>query len=203
MDDDDQGDDPESDPDEEEYLSDEVLNENDFISDPYFYQEIIPEIEVRVYNPRLPEPDNWPVDLPSFPMPLEIHPDPLPIIDDNEFCHQASIKAFVVQDASSSSMQDRLENGQEGGSGKDNCLITKQDILFTSIPSDPSTLRISTSEVKDDRQNAPLKDAIVTTIVSSSNSVTTKTHGVITLDVEPADLINEPEVTSCYVATSI
>ncbi|XXG85977.1 hypothetical protein AAC387_Pa11g0971 [Persea americana] len=34
MDDDDQDDDLELDPDEEEYLSDEVLNENDFIIDP-------------------------------------------------------------------------------------------------------------------------------------------------------------------------
>ena len=56
MDDDDQDNDPESDPDEEEYLSDEILNKNYFINDPYFYQEIIQEIEVRVYNPRLPEP---------------------------------------------------------------------------------------------------------------------------------------------------
>ena len=37
MDDDDQDSDSESDPDEEEYFSDEVLNENDFITDPYFY----------------------------------------------------------------------------------------------------------------------------------------------------------------------
>ena len=34
MDDDDQDNDPESNPDKEEYLSDEVLNENDFITDP-------------------------------------------------------------------------------------------------------------------------------------------------------------------------
>ena len=37
MDDDDQCIDPKSHPDEKEYLSDELLNENDFINDPYFY----------------------------------------------------------------------------------------------------------------------------------------------------------------------
>lgn len=39
-------DDQESDPDEEECLSDEVLNENYFITDPFFYQENILEIEI-------------------------------------------------------------------------------------------------------------------------------------------------------------
>ncbi|XXG73636.1 hypothetical protein AAC387_Pa07g2521 [Persea americana] len=87
MDNDDQGDDPKSDPDEEEYISDEVLNENDLIIDHYFYQEIISEIEVHVYNPRLPELGDWLVNPPLFPMPLEIHLDPLTIIDGNEFCH--------------------------------------------------------------------------------------------------------------------
>lgn len=52
-------------------------------------------------------------------MPLEVHPDPLPIIDGNESCHQASITAFVMQDASSSSIQDGLENCQEGGLEED------------------------------------------------------------------------------------
>ena len=62
MDDDDQDSDPESDPDEEEYSSAEVLNENDFIIDTYFYQENIQEIEVQIYNPRLSELSEWPVD---------------------------------------------------------------------------------------------------------------------------------------------
>ena len=84
LDDDDQDNDPESDPDEEEYLSDEVFIENDFITDPYFYQENIPKIEVQIYKPRLLEPGGWPVDPPSFPIPPEVHPVPLPIIDDNE-----------------------------------------------------------------------------------------------------------------------
>ena len=84
MDDDDHENDPESDLDEEEYLSDRVLNENDFITDPYFYQEIISEIEVWIYNPRLPEPGDWSVDPPSFPLLPKVHPDPLPIIDENE-----------------------------------------------------------------------------------------------------------------------
>ena len=56
MDNDDQDNDPESNPDEKEYLSYEILNENDFITDPCFYQEIIPKIKAWVYNPRLPEP---------------------------------------------------------------------------------------------------------------------------------------------------
>ena len=43
MDDDDYKDsDLESEPGEEEYISDEVLNENDFITDPFFYEENIP-----------------------------------------------------------------------------------------------------------------------------------------------------------------
>lgn len=33
-------------PDDEEYLLDEILNENDFITDPFFYQEVIPEIKL-------------------------------------------------------------------------------------------------------------------------------------------------------------
>ncbi|XXG47263.1 hypothetical protein AAC387_Pa02g1935 [Persea americana] len=69
MDDDDQDSDPESDPDEEKYLSSEILNENDFITDPYFCQENIPEIEGKIYNPRIFEPSDWLVDPPSFPMP--------------------------------------------------------------------------------------------------------------------------------------
>lgn len=58
-DDDYEGSDQESDPDEEEYLLDEVLNENDFTTDPLFYQENIPEIEVQIYSPRLLEPNDW------------------------------------------------------------------------------------------------------------------------------------------------
>ena len=112
LDEDDQDNDPESDPDEEEYLSDEVLNENDFIIDPYFYQKVISEIEVRIYNPRLPKPGDWPVDPPSFPMPPKVHPNPLPIIDDNEPHHQASVKAFTVQDTSSSLMPIQLKDNQ-------------------------------------------------------------------------------------------
>ena len=61
--------DQESDPDEQEYLSYEILNENNFITDPFFYQENIPEMEVQIYKPRLFEPGEWLVDLPSFPLP--------------------------------------------------------------------------------------------------------------------------------------
>ena len=93
MDDDDQDSDLESNPDEKEYLSYEVLNENDFIIDPYFYQEHIQEIQVQIYNPRHPEPGDWQMDPPSFPMPPKFHPDPLPNIDGNEPCRQASVKA--------------------------------------------------------------------------------------------------------------
>ena len=96
MDDDDQDSDLESDLDEEEFLSDEVLNENNFITDPYFYQENIREIEVQIYNPRLSEPGDWSVDPPSFPMPPEVHLDPLLIIDDNETRRQASVKALTA-----------------------------------------------------------------------------------------------------------
>lgn len=39
---------------EDEYLSDEILDEKDFVTDPNFYQEVIPEIEVGIYNPREP-----------------------------------------------------------------------------------------------------------------------------------------------------
>ena len=53
MDDDDLESDPESDPDEEEYISNEVLNENDLIANPYFYQENIQKIDFQIYNPRL------------------------------------------------------------------------------------------------------------------------------------------------------
>ncbi|XXG62972.1 hypothetical protein AAC387_Pa05g1254 [Persea americana] len=173
MDDDDQDNDPESDSNEEEYLSDEVLNENNFIIDPYFYQEIIPEIKVWIYNPRLPEPGDWPVDHPSFTMPLEVHPDPLPIRDDNMPRRQASIKAFMAQDTSSSSMLVGLEDSQGGSSKKEDCIITKQDIPnkmpIVSTSSGPSTLVISTSRIKDDRQNTPLEDVLVITISDSSS----------------------------------
>lgn len=85
MDDDDYQDNgPKLDLDEEDYLSDEVLSENDFIIDPFFYQENILDIEVQIYNPRLLEPGGWLVNPPSFPVPSEIHPDPLPILDDDE-----------------------------------------------------------------------------------------------------------------------
>ena len=85
-DDDYQGSDQESDLDEEEYVSDEVLDGNYFIIDSFFYQENIPEREVQIYNPRLLEPGDWPIDPPLFPLPLEIHPDPLPTMDDSEPC---------------------------------------------------------------------------------------------------------------------
>ena len=100
-DDDYQDSDLESDPDEEEYLSDEVLNENDFITNHFFYQVNIPEIEVQIYNPRLPEPGDWPIDPPSVPMPPEILPDPLPIVDDNKPRRQAPTNAPTAQDTSS------------------------------------------------------------------------------------------------------
>ena len=110
MDNDDQDSDPKLDPDEEEYLSDEVLNQNDFITDPYWYQENVPEIEVKIYNPRLPKPGDWPVDPPSFSIPPEVHPDPLLTINDNEPRRQASVKAFTAQDTSSSSMSVGLKD---------------------------------------------------------------------------------------------
>ncbi|XXG41745.1 hypothetical protein AAC387_Pa01g2147 [Persea americana] len=150
IDDDDQGSDPELDLDEEKYLSDEVLHENDFITDPYFYQENIPEIEVQIYNPRLPEPSDWPVDPPSFPMPPEVHPDPLLIIDDNEPCRQVSMKALMAQDIFSSLIPVRLKDSQGGSPKKEECITTKQDIpnkvsvVYTS--SGPSIPMISTLE---------------------------------------------------------
>lgn len=60
------------------------MNENDFITGPFFYQENITTIEVQIYNPRLPEPGDWPIDPPPFPFPLEIHQNPVPIVDDSE-----------------------------------------------------------------------------------------------------------------------
>ncbi|XXG82261.1 hypothetical protein AAC387_Pa10g0247 [Persea americana] len=155
-------------------------------------------------------------------MPPEVHLDPLPIIDGNESCHQA----FVMQDASSSLMQVGLENSQEGGLEEDDCLVIKQDTLETFTPSGPSTLGISTLEIKDDQWNtlsadtlvitinyttsrpdrdhrARLEDTLDNVIVNSLGSVTTKTYGVITLEVELANLWNEPEVTSCHVAIGI
>ena len=113
MDDDD---DQESDPDEKEYISDEVLNENDLITDPFFYQENIPEIEVQIYNPRLFEPSDWLVDPPSFPMPPEVHPDPPPIVDDNKPCRQAPADAPVTQDIPSLVTPVRSKVGQNSGS---------------------------------------------------------------------------------------
>lgn len=59
-------------PEDEEYLLDKILNENDFITNPSFYQEVIPEIKVRIYYPRAPELGEWPVDppgSPTFPLP--------------------------------------------------------------------------------------------------------------------------------------
>ena len=113
MDDDD---DRESDPDEKEYISDEVLNENDLITDPFFYQENIPEIEVQIYNPRLFEHSDWPVDPPSFPMPPEVHLDPPPIVDDNKPCRQAPADAPVIQDIPSLLTPVRSKVGQNSGS---------------------------------------------------------------------------------------
>ena len=97
---------------------------------------------------------------------------------------------------------------------------------MASTPNGPSTLGISTSEAKDDQQNTPSEDALVITIsgtasgfngdhraeledtpdnviVSYLDLFITKTHGVITLEAEPADHGSEPKVTSCHVATSI
>ena len=51
-------------------------------------------------------------------MPLEIHPDPLPIIDDNEPCRQAPVNAPIAQDTSSSSIPVELKNGQDDNSKK-------------------------------------------------------------------------------------
>ena len=124
MDDDDQDNDLESDPDEEQYLSDEVLNENDFITDPYFSQENFPKKEVQIYNPRLPELGDWPVDPPSFPMPPKVHQDPLLIMNDNDPHCQASVKAFMAQDTSSSSMPVKLKDSQGGNSKKQECITT-------------------------------------------------------------------------------
>ncbi|XXG42198.1 hypothetical protein AAC387_Pa01g2530 [Persea americana] len=124
MEDDDQDNHRELDFDEEEYLSDEVLNENDFITDPFFYQENVLEIEVQIYNPRLPEPGDWPAD-PPFPMPPEIHPDPLPIIDDSEPRRQAPTNALTAQDTSSLSIPVGLKDGQDSSSKKDECLTIK------------------------------------------------------------------------------
>ncbi|XXG85958.1 hypothetical protein AAC387_Pa11g0952 [Persea americana] len=62
-----------------------------------------------------------------------------------------------------------LENSQEGGSGKGDYLITKQDTLMTSTPSGPSTLRISTSRIKDDLQNTPSEDVLVITIIDTTS----------------------------------
>ena len=158
-------------------------------------------------------------------MPPEVHPDPLPIIDDNKPHCQASVKAFMAQDTSSSSMLVGLKDSQGGSSKKEDCIIIKQDIP-NKMPTGPSTLVISTSGIKDDRQNTPLEDVLVITIndtslrsdrerrlefeeahdivtFSSSDSFITETHRVITLEVEPTDLGSEPEVTLCHVAVGI
>ena len=158
-------------------------------------------------------------------MPPEVHLDPLPIIDGNKLRHQASVKAFTAQDSFSSSMLAELKGSQGGSSKKDDCLITKQDILTIFTPSSPSTLRISISEIKDVRQNTPPEDMLVITIsnvsprsdenchaeledaldnvrVSSLDSSITEAHG-FTLEAEPIDSESELEVISCHVATGI
>ena len=119
------------------------MNENDFITDPYFFQENITDIEVQNYNPRLPEPGDRPVDPPLFPMPPEVHPDPLPIINDNEPCHQASVKAHTAHDISSSSILVRLKDSQDGSSKKEQCITTKEDDRTTSVGCDCSNNLVS------------------------------------------------------------
>ena len=121
-----------------------------------------------------------------------------------------------------------MKDSQDGRSKE--YIITKQDIpnkvLVISTSSGLSTLVISTSGTKDDRQNVQPKDVPVITIsdtssgsdgdhltefeealdivlISSSNTFITETHKVITLEDEPIDLGSEPEVTSCHVATRI
>eukprot|EP00268_Persea_americana_P011078 TRINITY_DN14606_c0_g2_i1.p2 TRINITY_DN14606_c0_g2~~TRINITY_DN14606_c0_g2_i1.p2 ORF type:complete len:284 (+),score=65.01 TRINITY_DN14606_c0_g2_i1:3752-4603(+) len=227
MDDDDNHDnDLKLDPDEEDYLSDEELNENGFITNPFFYQENIPDIEIQIYNPKLPKPGDWPVDHPSFHVPPEIHPDPLSIIDDNEPRRQAP----TAKDTSSSSIPVGLKDGQDGSSKKEECLTIKQDIPHkvpvASASNGLSTPAISPSETKDDRQNTLSEDVPVILIsdtssvldgdhhaefeqapdivpISSSDPFITETHEVITLEDEPIDSGSEPKVMSCHEAASM
>ena len=95
-----------------------------------------------------------------------------------------------------------------------------------STSSGLSTPVTSTSGTKDDQQNTPPKDVPVITIsdtssgsdgdhhaefkeapdivlTSSSNSFITETNEVITLEYETTNPGNEPEETSCHVATGI
>ena len=65
---------------------------------------------------------------PSFPMPQEVHSDPLLIIENNEPHCQASVKAFTAQDTSSSSMPVGLKDSQGDSSKKEECITTEQDI---------------------------------------------------------------------------
>ena len=155
-------------------------------------------------------------------MPLEVHPDPLLIIGDNEPRCQASVKAPTTQDISGSSIPVGLKDSQDGSSKQD----IPNKVLVVSTFSGPSTLVISISGTKDDRQNTSPKDVLVITIsgtssgsdgdhcsefeeapdivpISSSDSFITETHKVITLEDEPTDLGSEPEVTSCHVAAGI
>ncbi|XXG88465.1 hypothetical protein AAC387_Pa12g0671 [Persea americana] len=157
-------------------------------------------------------------------MPPEIHLDPLPIIDDSEPHRQALANTPTAQGASSLSVPIGLGDGQDGGSQKEECIITKQDIPNNApaVPasSGPSTPMISTSETKNNQQNTPPEDVLVITIsdmssgsdgdhhvefeeapdilpISSSYSFITETYEVITLEDEPTDPGSEPEVTSC------
>ncbi|XXG46711.1 hypothetical protein AAC387_Pa02g1486 [Persea americana] len=103
----------------------------------------------------------------------------------------------------------RLKDCQGGSSKKEDCVITKQDVLnkmpIIFASNSLSTLITPTSEIKDDRQNTPAKDVLVITIsdmssrsdedcraefekapdivtISSSDSFITETPEVITLE---------------------
>ena len=143
--------DQELDPDEEEYLLDEILNENIFITDPFFYWENILEIEVEIYNPRLPEPSDWPVDPHSFPLPPKTHPDPLPFVDDNEPRRQALANTPIAQDTSSPPILVGSKDGQNSGSKKEERLTIKHDIPNNAPVVSSSTSVISTSKTEGDR----------------------------------------------------
>lgn len=158
-DDDYRGSNKESDLDEEEYLSNEVLNEN--VTDPFFYQENIPEIEVQVYNLRPPEPSYWPIDPPPILLPSYIHPDPLPIVDGSEHRLQAFVDLSTMHGAYNPPVLVRLEVGQSCSSKKGEPSTTEHqggipsNVSVTSALSNLPIPMISISDFEDDRQNTP------------------------------------------------
>lgn len=104
-----------ADDDYEEHISDDDWNNGNTDEEVYFFHGDLSDIQVSVYHQKEPIESDWLVDHDPFPIPPEMHLDPLPLVGSND---DLTFEMQVTQ-ISDSYLESSDRSGKDGHSCSD------------------------------------------------------------------------------------